>query len=111
MYSRETAIDYSKKLPVSAKQLPLKIDNAILFVSVFNGKNHEYSDIDVVLFSKSFTDNVIENLQLFSKVASGFYDHDIKTYNSAYFYSGEGLLLDEKKETGIEVKLINNCES
>ena len=40
-----------------------------------------------------------------SKIASGFYNLDIKTYNTKYFYSGEGLLLDEIKQTGIEVKI------
>lgn len=103
MYSREAAIDYSKKFLESCKQLPLKIDKAILFGSVVNGNNHEYSDIDLAVFSDSFTDNVIENIQLFSRVASGFYDLDIKTYNTKYFYSGEGLLLDEIKQTGIEI--------
>ncbi len=105
MYSRETAIDYSKQFLKSCKQSQIKIDKAILFGSVVEGKNHEYSDVDLALFSDSFSDNIIENIQMVSKIASGFYNLDIKTYNTKYFYSGEGLLLDEIKQTGIEVKI------
>ena len=103
MYSKETAINYSKEFLESCKKLSIKINKAILFGSVVNVNNHEYSDIDLAVFSDRFTDNVIENIQLFSKVASGFYDLDIKPYNTKDFYSGEGLLLDEIKQTGIEI--------
>ncbi len=102
--NREDAIKYTRDFLRACKSLPIKIDKAILFGSVLTGKSNENSDIDLALFSGNFTDNILQNLDLVAMVNIRFPDLDIHTYPTKD-YTGRGLLLDEIKKTGLEVKL------
>jgi len=104
MLTKQSAIKYTRDFLHACESLPIKIDKAILFGSVLTGKSNEYSDIDLALFSGSFTDNILQNLDQVALVNIRFPDLDIHTYPTKAF-SGKGLLLDEIKKTGIEIKL------
>ena len=47
MLNREAAINYSNKFITACRELPLKIDRAILFGSTVKGKASDFSDIDI----------------------------------------------------------------
>ena len=102
MYSRQIAIDYSKEFLKACKALPIKIDKAILFGSVARDEANEDSDIDLALFSKQFSENVFLNIDMIFPAYKDFNNLDLKFYNSDEFEKG-GLLLDEIKQTGIEI--------
>jgi hypothetical protein len=104
MLKREDAIIYTDAFLRACKSLPIKIDKAILFGSVLTGKSNEYSDIDLALFSGNFTDNILQNLDQIALVNIRFPDLDIHTYPTKD-YNGNGILLDEIKRTGLEIKV------
>jgi len=104
MFKREDAIKYTRDFLMACKALPIRIDKAILFGSVLSGKSNENSDIDLALFSADFTDNMLQNLDQIVMVNIQFPDLDIHTYPTKSFI-GSGMLLDEIKRTGLEIKL------
>ena len=104
MLKREDAIKYTGDFLKACRSLPIKIDRAILFGSILTGRSTENSDIDLALFSNNFTDNILLNLDMIAMINIHFPDLDIHTYpTTAYF--GKGMLLDEIKKTGLEIKL------
>ena len=104
MFKREDAIKYTRDFLLACKSLHIRIDKAILFGSALTGKSNENSDIDLALFSADFTDNILHNLDQIAMVNIRFPDLDINTYPTNSFI-GNGMLLDEIKRTGLEIKL------
>jgi len=104
MFTKESAITYTRKFLKACEGLPIKINKAILFGSVLTGELNEDSDIGLALFSENFTDNIIKNIELIAKLNIVFPDLDVHTY-PASSYAGKGFLLDEIKKTGLEIKL------
>ncbi len=80
----------------------LVFSKVIFFGSVANGMSNDDSDIDVMLFSDEFSDNIIENKGILSPFLRDYYNLDIKTYPSYMFNKG-GLLIDEVKKNGLEL--------
>ena len=54
---------------VKALNEVVPIDKVILYGSWVNGKPHEYSDIDLAIFSSNFGKNKLKEMQLLSKIA------------------------------------------
>lgn len=104
MYTRTSAIEYTLKFLQECRKLPVKIDKAILFGSVIKNKNHEDSDIDLALFSNSFTQNILDNLDLIGLVNIHYPEIDVHTFATKDFDLSESPLLYEIKTTGIEIK-------
>jgi predicted nucleotidyltransferase len=102
MYTRKSAIKYSRQFLKECESLSIKIDRAIIFGSALSGKLHEYSDIDIALFSNNFTENILDNLDLIGMINIRFPDLDVHTYPSVY-YESSGLLLDEIKKHGLDI--------
>jgi predicted nucleotidyltransferase len=103
MLTKEIAIDQVKQFLIECKKLPVKIDRVILFGSLIKGKADENSDIDVALFSSDFTDNILQNLDLIGPVNIHFPNIDAHTFSSKSFRQ-KGILLDEIRRTGMEIK-------
>lgn len=104
MLTKRTAIKKVKQFLRECQRLPFIIDRAILFGSVMQGKATEYSDIDLALFSKKFSDNILKNLDLLGSVNICFPYIDVHTYPSAQ-YKQKGLLMEQIKKTGMEIKI------
>ncbi len=104
MFKRTDVIKYINDFLNACKTLPIKIDKAILFGSALSDKSDEYSDIDLALFSNNFSNNILENLDLIAMINIRFPELDIHTYPTSAF-AGKGILLDEIKKTGLEIKL------
>lgn len=102
MLSKNDAITYSKAFLKECNTLPIKISRAVLFgSSVKNGMKKD-SDIDIALFSDSFSNNILKNLDLIGKVAIKFPDIDLHTF-PLKSDKDDGLLLEEIKKTGIDL--------
>ena len=106
MFTKESAIEYSHEFLKECKKLPLTIDKAILFGSASRGPISDYSDIDLALFSPEFTENILDNLDLIAMANVNFPDLDVHTYPTSAL-NGKGLMVNEIKETGIEISLTN----
>jgi predicted nucleotidyltransferase len=102
MFTKESAINYTKEFLKSLEISPIKINKAILFGSVITGHPNEDSDIDLALFSEDFSDNILKNLGLIAAFNVKFPEIDVHTYPVAS-YNKEGFLLDEIKKTGFEI--------
>jgi predicted nucleotidyltransferase len=68
MVDQSVAIKIAKDFVKDCKLSGLKFDKVLLFGSFAKGTVHEGSDIDLLLVSNQFTDNVFENLKLYVKV-------------------------------------------
>ena len=104
MFTKQTAIKQAKEFLSECQRLPFTIDKAIIFGSVIQGKATEYSDIDLALFSEMFSDNILKNLDLVGSVNIHYPDIDVHAYPSTY-YNEKGLLIEEIRKTGIEIKI------
>ena len=100
MSSRKDAITYSKAFLKACNKLSVKINKAVLFGSTVSSGAKEYSDIDLALFSDSFGDNVLKNIDLIGKVAIRFPDMDVHTFSNSSFES-DSVMVHEIKKTGI----------
>ena|SRR5580658_2679769 len=98
--NRNDAIKYSKAFLKECDGLPVKINRAVLFGSVAKAEANADSDIDIALFSDSFGDNILNNLDLIGKVAIKYPDIEVHTF-SQKSYSGNSLMIQEIKKTGI----------
>ena len=100
MLSRKDAIKYSKAFLKECDGLPVKISRAVLFGSIATAEANADSDIDIALFSDSFGDNILNNLDLIGKVAIKYPDIEVHTF-SRKSYSGNSMMIQEIKKTGI----------
>jgi predicted nucleotidyltransferase len=64
MVTREIAINTAKSFVLDCKMAGLTFYKVIIFGSVASDKLHEWSDVDLLLISDQFGDNVFENLKL-----------------------------------------------
>src|SRR5258705_9132012 len=95
MLTKKTAISRAKKFVNECRQLPIEIDKAILFGSAVSGKTNAASDIDLALFSKSFGENILDNLDLIGKINIRYPEIDVHTFNT-----------DAKRKSGILLEQI-----
>jgi uncharacterized protein len=64
MLTRQAIIKATQEFVESAKKNNLTIEKILLFGSYAKGNLHEYSDIDLAIFSKQFSDNPFENIKM-----------------------------------------------
>lgn len=101
MFSKKDAISYSKAFLKDCKPLPVKINKAVLFGSTISAVAKENSDIDIALFSDSFSDNILKNLDLIGKMAIQFPELDIHTFSNSSYKTAGSMMIEEIKKTGI----------
>ncbi len=102
MLTKKVAISRAKKFLAECSELPLDIERAILFGSSVNGKANKNSDIDLALFSKKFSDNILQNLDLIGRVNIRYPEIDVHTFPVSY-KKQKGILLEQILKTGVEV--------
>lgn len=100
MLAKKDAIKYSRAFLKECGGLPVKINKAVLFGSVARSESNADSDIDIALFSDSFDDNILHNLDIIGKVAIKYPDIEVHTF-SHKSYAGKSLMIEEIKRTGI----------
>ena len=104
MATKTVAIETVKQFLAQCKQqLPFHIDRAILFGSTATDTATHLSDIDLALFSSSFTDNILANIDLYGKVNIHFPDIDVHAYPTEQ-YQRDSMMMDQIRSTGIEIR-------
>lgn len=68
MVTREIAINTAKSFVRDCKSNGLTFYKVLLFGSTVKNQAHEWSDIDLLLISDQFGDNIFENLKLYSRI-------------------------------------------
>jgi len=99
MVNRETAINTAKSFVDDCKKNGLSFYKVLLFGSFARNNIHEWSDIDLLLVSDQFSDNIFENLKLFSKVNIKYPIIETHPYPTYYYLQGDDFLNEIKTES------------
>jgi predicted nucleotidyltransferase len=82
MVNRETAIEKSKQFLNELTRSGVSIDTAYLYGSFAKGNQHEWSDIDLAIFSEQFTGFGFTDKELIAplNVRREYVDIEVKTF-------------------------------
>lgn len=102
MVTRETAIATARSFIKDCELSGLNFYKVVLFGSAARNLTHEWSDIDLLLISDQFGENVFENLKLYSKINIRYPIIETHPYPTSYFKEGDDFINEITKE-GIEI--------
>lgn len=107
MVTRESAISTAKSFVNDCQAIGLTFNKVLLFGSAAKNTTHEWSDIDLLLISDQFSDNVFENLKLYSKINIKYPLIETHPYPTKYYYEGDDFINEISKES-IEIVPASN---
>ena len=99
MAPRESAIKTATDFVSECRSRGLSFYKVFLFGSYAKENAYEYSDIDLLLISDQFTDNVFENLKLYSKVNIKYPIIETNPYPTREYLSGNDFIKEVEKES------------
>lgn len=99
MVTRETAINTAKSFIYDCQLSGLTFHKVLLFGSAAKGLTHEWSDIDLLLISDQFSDNIFDNLKLYSRINIKYPIIETHPYPTKYFYDGDAFIKEISKES------------
>jgi predicted nucleotidyltransferase len=99
MVTRETAINTAKSFVSDCQLNGLSFHKVLLFGSAATGLTHEWSDIDLLLISDQFGDNIFDNLKLYSRINIKYPIIETHPYATRYFYEGNPFINEIRKES------------
>jgi predicted nucleotidyltransferase len=102
MVTREGAINTAKSFVRECKLNGLSFYKVFIFGSVAKDKIHEWSDIDLLLVSDQFGDNIFENLKMYSKINIRYPIIETHPFPTNYFKKGDSFI-DEIVKESIEI--------
>jgi predicted nucleotidyltransferase len=103
MVTREFAINTAKSFIRDCNLNGLTFYKVLIFGSVAKNNTHEWSDIDLLLISDQFNDNVFDNLKLYSKVNIKYPLIETHPYPTNYYKDGDGFINEIVKDS-IEIE-------
>jgi predicted nucleotidyltransferase len=92
MVGQSDAIITAKAFIHECQATGLHFDKVFLFGSYALGNTHEGSDIDLLMVSKQFTENIFENLKLYSKINVRYPIIETHPYPDHYFQKGDDFI-------------------
>ena len=99
MVTRETAINTARSFVNDCQLNGLTFHKVLMFGSAAKDMTHRGSDIDLLLISDQFTDNVFDNLRLYSKVNIKYPIIETHPYPTKYYYEGDDFITEISKES------------
>lgn len=102
MVTQDSAINTVKLFVKDCKSIGLDFYKVLLFGSFVKNQVHEWSDIDLLIVSDKFGDNVFENLKLYSKVNIRYPIIETHPYPTDYFLRRDDFINEITKD-GIEI--------
>ena len=99
MVTREIAVSTAQSFVNDCKLNGLTFYKVLLFGSIATNKQHEWSDIDLLLVSDQFGDNVFDNLKLYSKVNIKYPIIETHPYSTTYYKSGDSFVSEISKDS------------
>jgi len=97
MVNREIAINTAKAFITDCQSNGLSFHKVLLFGSAAKGLTHEWSDIDLLLISDQFGDNIFDNLKLYSRINIKYPIIETHPYPTKYFYEGNPFIKEISK--------------
>ena len=102
MVTQQTAINTARAFVSECKEIGLTFDKVLLFGSYAKGTANADSDIDLLLISKKFSDDVFGNIRHYSKVNIRYPLVETHPYSYNRFVEGDEFLEQITKE-GIDI--------
>ncbi|HPR31320.1 MAG TPA: nucleotidyltransferase domain-containing protein [Prolixibacteraceae bacterium] len=102
MVTRESAIKTARLFIKDCQANGLTFHKVFLFGSAAKQMTHEWSDIDLLLFSDQFGDNVFDNLKLYAKINIKYPVIETHPYPTRFYYQGDDFL-NEIRKGSIEI--------
>lgn len=102
MVNQQTALNTAHAFVKECKEIGLTFEKVMLFGSYAKGIARADSDIDLLLISKNFSDDVFANLKQYSKVNIRYPLVETHPYSFQQFMEGDEFLAQITKE-GIEI--------
>lgn len=99
MVTREIAINTAKSFVRDCKSNGLTFYKVLLFGSTVKNQAHEWSDIDLLLISDQFGDNIFDNLKLYSRINIKYPIIETHPYPTTYFKEGNPFIQEICKES------------
>lgn len=99
MVTRETAINTAKSFVKDCELNGLTFYKVLIFGSVAKGNMHEWSDIDLLLVSDQFSENLFDNLKLYSKINIKYPIIETHPYPTSYYKNGDSFIDQITKES------------
>ena len=99
MVTRESAINIARSFVHDCQSTGLTFRKVLLFGSAAKNLTHKWSDIDLLLISDQFSDNVFENLKLYAKINIKYPIIETHPYPTKYFYEGDDFIKEISKES------------
>jgi len=99
MVNREIAIDTAKSFINDCKSSGLTFYKVLLFGSTAKNKAHEWSDIDLLLISDQFGENIFENLKLYSRINIKYPIIETHPYPTKFYKEGDDFINEISKES------------
>jgi predicted nucleotidyltransferase len=108
MVTRESAINTAKSFVTDCQSNGLTFHKVFLFGSAAKNMTHEWSDIDLLLISDQFGENVFDNLKLYSKINIKYPAIETHPYPTKYYNGGDDFIQEISRD-GIEIlSVLNN---
>jgi len=102
MVTREATIKIAKSFVRDCKLTGFTFHKVLIFGPVAKDELHEWSDVDLLLISDQFGDNVFENLKLYSKINIKYPIIETHPYSTKYYKDGDSFI-DEVAKDSIEI--------
>ncbi|MHC1702738.1 MAG: nucleotidyltransferase domain-containing protein [Tenuifilaceae bacterium] len=99
MVTQEIAINTARSFISDCKANGLTFYKVLLFGSAAKNKAHEWSDIDLLLISDQFGDNIFENLKLYSRINIKYPIIETHPYPTKYYKEGDDFINEISKES------------
>jgi predicted nucleotidyltransferase len=99
MAQREFAIKTAKAFIRDCNAAGLFFDKVFLFGSYATEKANDWSDIDLLLVSKRFTNNTFDNLKLYLSINAKYPIVETHPYPTDYFLGGDAFIQDVLKSS------------
>lgn len=98
MFTRESAINTALEFVADCQTAGLSFDKVLLFGSAAKNTMHEWSDVDLLLVSNQFSDNIFENLKLYSKINIKYPNIETHPYPTTYYEVGDDFINEVSRE-------------
>ena len=102
MVNREFAVNIVKSFIEECKISGLNFYKVFIFGSAARDRMHDWSDIDLLLISDQFSDNIFENIKLYSKINIKYPRIETHPYPTTHYLNGDSFI-DEIKKESIEI--------
>jgi predicted nucleotidyltransferase len=99
MVTRKTAVKTAQSFVNDCELNGLTFHKVLLFGSFAKNMGHEWSDIDLLLVSDQFGDNIFENLKLYSKINIKYPIIETHPYPTSYYKEGNDFINEIIKQS------------